>query len=90
MQMRGRQISLDKCACPGRISQKVDMHFVRANLRAFMAQTGEIQRHGAVLSIAESQSLARAIPMTPYQDKIGLRQGRAADERIYAVEIPSP
>lgn len=87
MQLGRGQIRLDETAGPGRVGQEVHMHLVRADLRTFVAKVGKVQRHRIVLRVAEGKCLSRAVLMTPHQNEIGLRESRAADKRIDAMQI---
>src|SRR5665811_553907 len=85
--MGGRQVGLHQRTLMGGVGQEVDMHLVGADLRALMAQMGQVERDGIVLGIAKSERLAAAVLIAADQNVVGLGQGGAAHERIDAMQI---
>src|SRR5436190_14767205 len=93
--MRRGEVSLGEQALVGALSQKVDMHLVGADLRALMTEMGEVKSDRIVLGLAEGERHAAPVVIAADQDVIGPWQGRAADQRVHAMQVtaargPSP
>src|SRR6516165_4909198 len=63
------------------------MHLVGPDLRALMAEMGKVQRIGIILGLTESEPHADPVVITANEDVVAPRQGRAADQRVDAVQI---
>ena len=85
--MRGDKIGLDQGPCIGVLRQEMDMHLIRTNFRAFVAEMGEIEGHRIVSGLTEGKRRARAVIIAADQDVICLRDRWAPDQGIDAVQI---
>jgi hypothetical protein len=85
--VRRDQVGLDQKALIGGFGQEVDMHLVGPALGAFMAEMGKIEGGRFVLGLTEGQGQAPSVLVTADENVVGPGKGRAADQRIDAVQI---
>jgi hypothetical protein len=85
--VRRGKIGLDLGTIFDGLGQKVDMHLVGPDLRALMAEIGKVQRIGIILGLTEGERHADPVVITANEDVVGPRQGRAADQRVDAVQV---
>ena len=85
--MSGVEVALNMGPLLRRLGQEVDMHLVGAELGAFMAEMGKVERNRAVLGLAEQQRRAGAVVVAADQDVIRARQRGAADQGINTMQI---
>ena len=83
--MRGGQVSLDQNAVVGVLGEQMDMHLVRTDLSALVAEMGEIEGHRLVLGLAEGQRDTTPVVIPADQDVVSARQSRAADQAVDAM-----
>src|SRR4029078_4775885 len=87
LEMRFGEVALDLRPLIRRLGQEVDMHLIGAELRTLMAEMGKVERDRVVLGLAEGERCPRAVVMAADEDVIGSWKGRAADQRVDAMQI---